>query len=412
MLRTLRVGIDDTLEFPESVPGPCADVPTPPNARPALLIRGSVHPAVRDAQRRMNAFHAREVAAGRPGLSATPLVEDCVFGGQTQQALVSFQRIVFPGVPSEHDGKLGPKTWAQFDRVAAVAPPPVPVPPVPVPVPAAPPAPPSPAMTGPTTTPRPCCMLESGSLAGATTHGDPTALSPNIVYTGKAGFVDFGHLWEVADITAWAYQEIHKAGGANGTRIRLNEGTVTLTAAAAPADWLDLARCVAFDDALSHEIATFTVMRPGGHNSSFSPEDLCSNFLGTLVAARTLLAGGTFATEEVSQAATLLTSLDAQNDAETAASFARIRTRWVDSTLTGTFLRDGYLRRRNFERAPWKTGHSSDAPTPAFVVAPLTTAASYDYQHPNGFGRADFAAQIATIKASAATTYGPDFDKP
>ena len=51
---------------PESVPGPCADVLVTASMRPALLIRGSVHPAVRDAQRRINAFHTAELAAGRP----------------------------------------------------------------------------------------------------------------------------------------------------------------------------------------------------------------------------------------------------------------------------------------------------------------------------------------------------------
>jgi hypothetical protein len=33
--------------------------------------------------------------------------------------LKSFQRIAFPGQPTEHDGKLGPHTWAQLDRLAA-----------------------------------------------------------------------------------------------------------------------------------------------------------------------------------------------------------------------------------------------------------------------------------------------------
>ena len=47
----------------EAVVGPCADVPVPPASRPLRLLRGAVHPAVRDAQRRMNTFHAAEVAA-------------------------------------------------------------------------------------------------------------------------------------------------------------------------------------------------------------------------------------------------------------------------------------------------------------------------------------------------------------
>lgn len=104
----------------ESVAGPCADVPVPAAARPRLLIRGAVHPAVRDAQRRLNAFHGSLVAAGGIGLPGAPLVEDCIFGRASQQVLIAFQQITFPGATSEHDGKLGPSTWAQFDRVAGV----------------------------------------------------------------------------------------------------------------------------------------------------------------------------------------------------------------------------------------------------------------------------------------------------
>jgi hypothetical protein len=415
MLRSL-VSIDagDDLSLSESVVGPCPDTVITAAHRPKLLVRGSVHPAVRDAQRRMNAFSRAEVSASRPPLSDTPLREDCVFGPATQRALISFQQRVFPGVLAEHDGRLGPKTWAEFDRVAAAPPgplPPVPAPPVPVPV-FVPPAPPSPTMTGPRAISRPCCMLAGLSLAGHNTVGGHGAGQPGIVYTGRAGFVDFGHLWEVADITAFAYQQIHAASGASGTTVSAAEGTATLTSAAPPADWLTLARCIAFDDAMGHEIATYTVMSPGGHNSSFSPEDLCSNFLGTEVAARALTVGGTFVTEAETQARLLLASLDAQTEAETRASFARIATRWVDNTLVGTVVRDGYLRRRNFTRDPWKTGHRSDAATPAFVVAPLGVATTYTYAHPNGFSRVDFSTRIAAIKADAATRYGAGSDRP
>ena len=397
---------------PEAVVGPCADVPTPPASRPRLLIRGSVHHAVRDAQRRMNAFHAAEVAAGRPGLSDAPLTPDCIFGPATQRALISFQQRVFPGQPVEHDGKLGPKTWAEFDRVAGGAPPSPPPPPPTPPAPFVPAAPPSPPLSGPRPVSRPCCMLATMSLAGATTGGGHGAGQPGIVYTGKAGFVDLGHLWEVADVTAFVYQSIHAASGASGTTITCNEGRARLTSTAPAREWMELARSIAFDDSLAHEIVTYSSFTPGGHNSAFSPEDLCSNYLGTVVAQRALDAGGTFVTEAESQLRALLTSLDAQSDAETRASFARISRRWVDVSLTGTVLRDGYLRRRNFTRDPWKTGHSSDSATPAFVVAPFSLTAGYDYEVPGSFTRTDFTAQIAAIKADAATRYGPDFGTP
>jgi len=255
-------------------------------------------------------------------------------------------------------------------------------------------------------------MLASISLTGRTTAGGHGVGQPKIVYTGRAGFVDLGHLWDTCDVAAFAYQQIHRAGGATGTRIAGNEGEAVLTSAAPATEWLDLARRIANDDALVHEIVTYPSMTPGGHNSAFSPEDLCSNNLGTLVAARAITAGGPFVAEAERQVATLLRDLDGQNEAETRAAFARISRRWVDDSLFGTVTRDGYLLRRNFTVDPWKTGHPSDGPTPTFVVAPVSPTATYDYVAASGFRRSDFPAMITAIRADAARRYGPNFDRP
>ncbi|GMA15728.1 hypothetical protein E5F05_06105 [Deinococcus metallilatus] len=99
------------------VAGPCADVTVAPADRPRLLIRGSVHPAVREVQRKLNAFHFAQILRGQPGLPGVPLTEDCVFGAHTQAAVLEFQRQVFPGLTAEHDGKVGAHTWAQLDAV-------------------------------------------------------------------------------------------------------------------------------------------------------------------------------------------------------------------------------------------------------------------------------------------------------
>ena len=111
--------------------GPCEDVP--PRSPRHLVIRGSVHPDVRDAQRKLNLFHTQDTAAGGSGIGA-PLVEDCIFGSKTFDATVAFQKRRFPKQPEEHDGKIGDKTWAELDKLAAgpaPVPPPVPVPPSP-----------------------------------------------------------------------------------------------------------------------------------------------------------------------------------------------------------------------------------------------------------------------------------------
>ena len=101
----------------QELSGSCPDVPVPVGKRPKVLVKGSKHSTVREAQRKLNAFHAYRVALGLPGLRDSPLVEDCDFGKLTFAAVKSFQELVFPGQPIEHDGKIGPHTWSQLDAI-------------------------------------------------------------------------------------------------------------------------------------------------------------------------------------------------------------------------------------------------------------------------------------------------------
>ncbi|GBF07821.1 hypothetical protein DAERI_180012 [Deinococcus aerius] len=123
-------------------PLPVPPVPIPPGPTPGTrptLRAGSRGEAVREAQRKLNAIHAREVAAGRPGLPGAPLAEDGTFGPRTRAATVVFQRLAFPNQPNEHDGVIGPRTWAKLDEWAGGGgptpgpTPPTPTPPVPTP---------------------------------------------------------------------------------------------------------------------------------------------------------------------------------------------------------------------------------------------------------------------------------------
>jgi hypothetical protein len=137
----------------QSVPGPCADLEVPHR----LVVRRSVHPAVREAQRKLNRHSDALAAAGEPRLPNTPLVPDCIFGPATEQAVLAFQIRVFPSRPEEHDGKIGDRTWAELDRAPA-SPKPAPGPPgTPGPAPAPPgtpgPAPAPPGTPGPAPAP-------------------------------------------------------------------------------------------------------------------------------------------------------------------------------------------------------------------------------------------------------------------
>jgi phosphatidylserine/phosphatidylglycerophosphate/cardiolipin synthase-like enzyme len=123
---------ESSLEWPEET-GSCPDIPEPHR----LLRIGSQSPSVREAQRKLNAFHIAELAAGRSGLDGCPLVPDCIFGELTFRATKSFQQRVFPDRKREWDGIIGPKTWAQLDQVRPPAPPrptPPPGPPPPAPL--------------------------------------------------------------------------------------------------------------------------------------------------------------------------------------------------------------------------------------------------------------------------------------
>jgi len=273
---------------------------------------------------------------------------------------------------------------------------------------------------------RGCCLLVSRSLTGVDKLKDRWGTGtydrsqPGTLYTGKAGFVDLAHLWSVAEVTAYAYQQIYAAGGKASTKVGALEGDATLRSTAPKTEWLGLARSIAYDDALAHEIAWYWNRLAGAHNSAFSPEDLCSNYLGTVVAARALLSASatprtTFVGEAETQLRLLLTSLDAQTETETKKAFALISRRWVDETQVEDLLPGPkYLRRRNFSPVPWLAGHPSDGAVPAWIGVPFTLTTRYDYRHPSGFGLADFTPLTQKIRADAIlpSNYGPQYDQP
>ncbi|HSI16952.1 MAG TPA: S8 family serine peptidase [Sphingomonas sp.] len=92
-------------------------VMAPPGTHP-MIRRGSSGPAVSEAQAKLNRVHAKRVAAAQSGIDRCPLAVDGIFGQNTGGATLSFQKIAFPGQPSEWDSVIGPKTWAMLDAFA------------------------------------------------------------------------------------------------------------------------------------------------------------------------------------------------------------------------------------------------------------------------------------------------------
>ena len=139
--------------------GPPAAVPDPAGrGLHPLVYRGASHlrsrnPTVGDAQQLLNKFlqglsagtyhcHAgadlQAIRRIRASLTQDPLVVDCRFGPNTEKATRMFQHCVFPGRPSEWDGKIGPRTWTELERLrtpSVIPVPPTPTPPAPPPVP-------------------------------------------------------------------------------------------------------------------------------------------------------------------------------------------------------------------------------------------------------------------------------------
>ncbi len=115
-----------------------------------------------------------------------------------------------------------------------------------------------------------------------------------IIYTAKGGFLDIGHLRDCADLTAYYYVHILelKNHPTNSNIVIGKEGGQKVLKLKIPADIdpniaLYTAANIAFDLSIWHEIATwfgssYVPLLPERF-SSFSPEDLYSNLLGTYI---------------------------------------------------------------------------------------------------------------------------------
>jgi Protein of unknown function (DUF4056) len=265
---------------------------------------------------------------------------------------------------------------------------------------------------------RPCCLFGPAPAPFV----DPTKLGAHkvvpdvqgILYTGRAGFIDLGHLRETCDLTEFAWTRLQGSGGLPVV-IPTIHGEATITKPVPPNRWVVVAQAIANDDALGHEILTYDMPGAGRHNSSFSPEDLCSNFVGTVVGRLAIGEGGVFPRKVDAKLASVLKNLRAQPLAETQKAFDKIKTKWVNFVDDTSWRNNDYLRRRNFTRRPFKVGHPSDAATPAWVLASFGDAETfYTYKHTLGktIAKTSFAAEIQRIRVDARARYGDQFDQP
>jgi outer membrane protein OmpA-like peptidoglycan-associated protein len=281
----------------------------------------------------------------------------------------------------------------------------------------APAAPPPPSI-------RTCCILAPhlGLFGVPSNVVDPAGLGAHrassekngLIYSGKAGFLDLGHMRDMCDVTKFIFDQISAAGGA-ATTIATARGEAILTAPIPPSEWISVAMDIANDDGFGYEILTYWMLGAGERNSAFSPEDLCSNWLGTRLAETAIRSGGNFNTAVTTALGRLIADLDGQAPTETRNAFNRINMCWVTFKDARDLLDDDYLRRRNFTPLSWKTGHSSDKPAPTWLTGnPAATTKRYEYVHTRGRNifDFDFGAHVTSVKADARRKYGPNFENP
>ena len=153
-------------------------------------------------------------------------------------------------------------------------------------------------------------VVEAGALG---THTYDNGLGVNdrtgsehngLVYTCRGGFIDLAHVRDYADWTVYLAWEIDRHAASGGVIVLPPEGgerflviqplpASRLTRANRRATVIDLARYAAFNLSVWHELASGSgwasfQMFPETA-STFSPEDLYSNVLGTRIAADILL---------------------------------------------------------------------------------------------------------------------------
>ena len=255
-----------------------------------------------------------------------------------------------------------------------------------------------------------------------------------IIYTGGAGFIDTSHVRHCCDDTKRVYDQLVASGG-SPTQVTTSNGNAKILKPVPANMWTKVARAISYSDSVGYEIETYWESGGGGHNSAFSPEDLCSNYLGTFIAetainTRIVGPGSNFDDTVTATLNAFLTVLKAQTIVETQKAFALIMNCWMSPNpqYTNTSV-DAWgnmtLMRRNFSIspiAPWKVGHSSDFPTSTWLTQGLGAASSYFaytyYKTSNPQGRNtpmpedSYIAELVRIHADAKATYGNKYAQP
>jgi outer membrane protein OmpA-like peptidoglycan-associated protein len=119
---------------------------------------------------------------------------------------------------------------------------------------------------------RKCCMLAPTVVPTAqdSNFANPSSLGVHntssevngIVYSGRYGFLDLAHIRDMCNLTKWAYDEIFARRGLAPFTLKLPEGEATIPTSLPPHEWISVARAIAYDDGLAHEILSYDEHAP------------------------------------------------------------------------------------------------------------------------------------------------------
>ncbi|MFI5777306.1 DUF4056 domain-containing protein [Nocardia sp. NPDC051570] len=129
------------------------------------------------------------------------------------------------------------------------------------------------------------------SSAVPLTNGVLTRDAVGLIYTIRGGFIDFGHLRDVADLAAYYHSAITASPSAGSVFTRPHKsyfGHVRLHSDVPATDIIGLACGIAYAESIFHEIWTYWTRGIGTHQSAFSPEDQPSNQFGAHIADQAL----------------------------------------------------------------------------------------------------------------------------
>lgn len=277
-----------------------------------------------------------------------------------------------------------------------------------------------------------------------------------IIYTCRLGFIDLGHVRDLADLTWYYYKQIRNRR--DKIRPFAYDGVIEIVADIAEEMEVQVAARMAYDEGIFHEIETYWYESIGCHQSSFAPEDLVSNTLGAFVAVEAIAGGGVEINDFnrlVSEALThhllwppeISHTAVGLDKAGTLAALGLIAGRWIDTSKSS--LSSRYLLRRNFgsllhgDTWPqiWLVQGVPGCPSLSIpplddwwrppLIGPAQLYYTAEYKIPfrsneiytaslwinrdkeeQWVNAVNFEQEIAEIRAHAKATYGPNYDTP